>query len=655
MRIGVDYYPEHWPEERWPVDAQLMREANINVVRLAEFAWCKLEPQEEKYDFSWLDRALDILHKEGIQVVLGTPTATPPAWLHESYDIYPRDSRRNPLEFGTRLQRCLGHPIMRRYSRRITEKMAEHFADHPAVIGWQTDNEFEANLCYCEVCAARFRNWLRAKYGSLEELNKAWGTIFWSQEYTAWSQIPLPWHVRCGESHNPSLKLEYRRFASDTTVEFQREQIEIIRKHCPNHFITHNFMGLHDSMDYFDLGNDLDFVSWDNYPGGAWMQQSDMVSLPHSVMRGIKQKNFWIMEEQTHIIGWENMSRRPADGQSRMWAWQSVAHGADTVLFFRWRSCLYGTEQYWHGVINHDGDPRRRYREVQQFGKEMKTLSDELDGTTVKCEAGILNSYEQNWSMQIQPQTEHLGWWEQTRRLYNALYQQGVSADVVPIRCNLSQYKLVIVPGWYLLSEEDANLMQTYVQQGGTLLISPRTGVKNEVNACHAEPLPSLLQGMLGIEVDDYDPLGNTEYTIQIGDSEVKATGWADALITKGAETIGVWAHSQFSGEPAITRNRFGKGFAWYAGSIGQPDLYNALLPLILNDAEIKGDIPLVEGVDACWRSNDNARYLFLINTLGRETTAAIPAAMEAVLGNPAENGQTLLPPYGVGIYKQLK
>lgn len=652
MRVGVDYYPEHWEEERWRTDARLMREAGISVVRLAEFSWCKLEPEEGKYDFSWLDRALDVLYGEGIQAVLGTPTATPPAWLHQRYDIYPRDARRYPLGFGTRLQRCLNHPVMRRYSRLITEAMVGHYAQHPAVIGWQTDNEFEANLCYCDICADLFRQWLQRKYGSLEALNKAWGTIFWSQEYTNWSQIPLPWMARCGQAHNPSLWLDYRRFASESTVSFQREQVEIIRRLAPHHFITHNFMGLHDSVDYFALAKELDFVSWDNYPGGNW-KEAGHADLAHEVMRGIKGKNFWVMEQQSGIPGWDRIGRRPAPGQIRAWAWQAVAHGADAVVFFRWRSCLYGTEQYWHGILNHDGIPRRRYREVARFAEEMNGLNAELDGTTIRHQVAILNSYEQNWALQIQPQVDGLGWWDQVRRYHYSLKRLGVGVDVVPLDTDLSRYRLVIAPSWYIVTEGDAQRLTDYVQRGGILVLNPRTGVKNEHNVCRTEPLPALLTELAGVEVDDYDPLGNDENRVRLHTGEEFTTSvWADALILRGAEQIATYTRSIFSGEPAIARHRYGKGTVYTFGTFGEPALYDTLLGRMLDEAQVQRLLGIPSGVDACWREKEGVRYLLLVNLNGEEHTVPVPQKAEPLLGSAPQAGMVRLSPYEVGIYR---
>ena len=655
MRIGVDYYPEHWEESRWPVDAKLMREAGINLVRLAEFSWCKMEPQEGHYDFNWLDRALEVLGNAGIQAVLGTPTATPPAWLHERYpDIYPADPRRYRLGFGTRLQRCLNNPTMRRYAREITQKMAEHFAANPTVIGWQIDNEFEGNLCYCDICAAKFRDWLKAKYITLEALNRAWGTIFWSQEYSGWSQIPLPWEARCGRSHNPSLWLDYRRFASESTVGFAREQTEIIRRLAPGHLITHNFMCYHDSLDYYDLAKEMDLVALDNYPSGFWLNTND-TALAQDVTRGLKQKNFWVMEEQAGIAGWEKMGRRPAPGQIRAWAWQIVAHGADAVIFFRWRSCLYGTEQYWHGILNHDGEPRRRYREIARFGKELASLSSALDGSTVQNQVAILNSYEQNWALQIQPQADGLEWWKQIDRYYQAFLRLGIGVDVPPLTVDLSRYRLVVLPSWYILTPDDANRLAEYVRRGGTLIVNPRTGVKDERNTCRPEPLPSLLREVVGVEVDDYDPLGTAEDRIQFaGESggEYGVSVWADALISSGAETVATYSRSIFQGEPALTRNRYGEGVAYYCGTYGEPAFYQFFLKTVLAEVDLSGFIDLPEGVDYCKRRKDGMDYLFLVNRTAEPKVCRLPAIFSLVLGEKPDGDRLTLAGYGVGIYK---
>ncbi|HUX77658.1 MAG TPA: beta-galactosidase, partial [Anaerolineae bacterium] len=405
FHFGVDYFPEHWPEDRWPEDARLMAEAGFNVVRLAEFAWAKMEPQEEQYDFDWLDRAIAILASHDIRVVLGTPTASPPPWLMAQSPEFFRvreDGRR--VTFGNRREYCPNNPVYHEYTRRIVTHMAKHYANHPAVIGWQIDNEL-GGRCYCPICARAFQEWLRDRYGSLDALNQRWGTIFWSHTYTDWDQVPLP--LTTGGSPNPGLALDFLRFSSDSYVAVQQMQVEILRDKCPAHFVTHNFMGFgYDQIDYFDMARDLDFVAWDNYPRGFWDMRADVdpsqAALSCDTMRGLKRQNVWVMEQQAGPSGWETVSTAPRPGELRLWAYQSIAHGADGIVFFRWRTARFGTEEYWHGLLDHHGRPGRRYEEIKRMGGEIKKAGEQLHGSTVKPSVAMILSYDSRFAFQIQ-------------------------------------------------------------------------------------------------------------------------------------------------------------------------------------------------------------------------------------------------------------
>ena len=657
IRVGVAYYPEHWDESRWETDVDLMVDAGISVVRLAEFAWSRLEPSPGNFQFAWLERAIALFECAGIKIVLGTPTAAPPAWLHERYpDVYPADKRGYRLGFGTRLQRCLNHPAMRERSRAIVDAMAKHFAVSRAVIGWQTDNEFTGNLCYCPICHQSFHVWLKNKYESLDALNAAWGTVFWSHEYSAWEQIPLPWEAKCGDVHNPSLQLDYRRFQSDATLAFQQEQIDILRAQCPGHFITHNFMGTHASMDYVALAKPLDFVSWDNYPNTPWHVSETGASLSADVMRGLKQANVWVMEQQNGITGWDKMGRRPTDAQLRCWAWQAIAHGADTVMFFRWRSCRFGAEQFWHGMLNHDGKPRRRYRSVVRFTRELAQLAPVLNDTTLRSEVAILNSYDQHYALQIQPQAEGLAYWEQAGRYYHALRRQGINVDIVPLDADLARYRVVILPSWYLLTNSDAATLEHYVRRGGRLIVSPRTGVKNENNVCLDAPILGPLAKILGVEVDEYDALGAATCRISLDDrTTYEASVWADALLLDGADARAHYADGQFKGEAAVTKHACGLGEAWYFGTYGEPAFYDRMLTEILDAADVVREVVPPEGVEVCWREKSDARVLFVLNVTGAPKEVNLPATVTALLGNAPAAGRVTLGPFEVGIYSAAR
>lgn len=666
LLLGVDYYPEHWPEERWETDARLMREAGLTIVRLAEFAWCRLEPVEGCYDFGWLDDAIGVLARHGISVVLGTPTATPPAWMIERHrDILPLDSHQRVREFGTRLHRCLLNPKMREYSRSITRAMANHFGTNESVIGWQTDNEFEGNICYCDCCAEGFKEWLKARYGDLTSLNKAWGTVFWSQEYSAWSQVPLPLEARCGRlAHNPSLLLDYQRFASDTTVAFQKEQIDILRQVAPNQFITHNFMGMHSSMDYFDLAEDLDFISWDNYPGGGDTfdkPASSSNNLAHDCMRGLKgsSKPFWIMEQRSGPMGWNTMSPTTRPGEIRMWTWQSVAHGADAVVYFRWRSCLYGTEQYWHGVINHDGIARRRYREVAQIGREFASIGSRIDGTRTASKVAIVNSYDNIWAYDIQQQSFGLNYWLAPKSLYDAFRRQGTDVDIIPNGADFSQYKVVVALSQYLISPETAQRLEDYVRAGGILVTGYRSGVKDMNNACVDAPLPGVLRRCCGIEVEEYDAIGEGRsvcISTAWGSNHV-ASVWCDALNLEGAEVLAEYTEGFLAGVPAITVNALGSGKAYYLGT--QPD--GGFFTAFARHLAVEGGVPIYEGlpadVELASRHGDGRRLLFFINYNRHEVRIPIPRGAEVLMGadegnavEVSEDSSIALGPHGVAI-----
>ena len=348
--FGVDYYPEQWPEERWPEDARLMQAAHFNVVRLAEFAWSKMEPHPGSFDFDWLDRLLGILQARGIFAVLGTPTASPPPWLmtkHPGIFRMREDGRR--VTYGNRCGYCPNNPDYREHIQLIVTAMAKHFASHPAVIGWQIDNEM-GERCYCPECQSRFKDWLRLRYGSLENLNSAWGTNFWSHVYNDWEEIPVP--LSTGAAPNPGLALDFRRFVSDSFVDYQDLQVGILRATCLGHFITHNFMGFgYEGLDYFDLARSLDFVSWDNYPFGFWQNKfpgndPGRLALGHDAMRGLKQSNFWVMEQQAGPSGWETVSPTPSP-------WSVAFVGISVHRAWCRRSGLLSLADcpLWHGTV----------------------------------------------------------------------------------------------------------------------------------------------------------------------------------------------------------------------------------------------------------------------------------------------------------------
>ncbi len=627
MYYGVDYYPEHWPQERWPQDIRMMKEAHINVVRLAEFAWAVMEPKPGQYDFSWLDQAIDLFHESGIQVVLGTPTATPPKWLVETYpDIYMQDSHGAVRGFGSRRHYCYNNPDYRKLSAQIIAAMAERYSDHPGVMGWQTDNEFgchDTTRCFCPYCEKAFQDWLEAQYESIDALNRAWGTVFWSQTYSDWQEVILPKYTVVDTqapdafNHNPGLLLDFFRFSSDSSVAYQDVQLDVLRQHSSKP-ITHNYMGHFSQIDYFKLGKDLDFISWDNYPSNKWGTNSyQSVGMAHALMRGIKQKNYWVMEQQSGPCGWNTMGNTPEPGQLRLWAYQAMAHGGDGVVYFRWRACLFGTEQYWYGVLDHDGVPRRRYAEIQETGREFAQHAELFQGADVVAEAAILKSYDSLWSHQFQPHTPGFDYNALLYQYYRALADQHIPAHVTGLAADLTNYKLVVVPALNVMNPDIQNKLASYVEQGGTLVVTFRSGTRHWDNSMTEETLPGYFRNLAGITVAEFDVVKDGKTTGVRGlFGSGTASKWCDIIEAQTAEVVAAYGQHWYKGKPAITVNAVGRGQVFYVGCDLDDAGMDALLALIARRAGIQPllaqPIPGIEVVERV--AVDGQRFTIVLN-----------------------------------------
>ncbi len=662
FHFGVDYYPEQWPEERWPEDARLMAEAGINVVRLAEFAWSFMEPQPGCFDFDWLDRAIEILHGHDIQVILGTPTASAPPWVMAMFpDAYKVNEHGHRLTYGNRCEFCPTHAGYRERGRLVTSAMAKHYADHPAVIGWQIDNELNGR-CYCPACQTGFQAWLRHRYHTLEELNAAWGTAFWSHVYTEWSQIPVP--LETGGVPNPGLELDFRRFVSDTFTSFQQEQVDILRSDCPKHFVTHNFMGFgFDQINYYDLAKPLDFVTWDNYPRTGWNLASEadpaQIALGHDTTRGFKGKPFWVMEEQSGSGGWRTVGVNPRPGEMRLWTYQAIAHGADAILYFRWRTARFGTEQFWHGVLYHHGQPGRRYAELKTIGEELKRAGGQFVGAENRNRVAMLHSYDTRWAFQIQPNHNDFHYPALFTSYYKALHNRNIGVDIVPPGADLSRYRLVIAPALYILPAAAADSLRSFVQNGGMLIATARTGVKDEANAIVDRYLPGLLSDVCGVEVEDYDvqPADVTiplELTLPDQETQsAQARLWFDVLRTTTAGPAATYQSGYFSGTPAITLNHFGEGQAVYVGTLGDDTLHEAVLDWALKSADIHSALSAPAGVEVMERWQGDQRLLFLLNHTCETREVQIAQPHLDLLSGTTVKEIVKMPAYGVSVLQE--
>ena len=618
MYIGADYYPEHWPKERWATDARLMKEAGLNVVRLAEFSWIKLEPNEGEFDFSWLDEAIEVLGAQGVRVILCTPTATMPKWMYDGYpEVTAMDKNGVRLPFGNRQNNCFTSASYRFFSERITRRLAEHYAHNPHVIGWQLDNELWGPYCFCPSCESAFRDYLKAKYGTIDKLNEEYGTIFWSQSYREFGETHLPRH---GNS-SPSLDLDYKRFHSDHIVRFAKAQADIIREYCPHHFITHNMMGFSESVDYYRLGEQLDFVAYDYYYnfGGdsSWENRLDgyrygAASL--DFMRSVKHRNFWMMENSISSNGWETFGRELRPGELRRMTYQNIAHGVDGQMWFRWRSCRYGTEQYWHGIIGHDGLPLRRYRLVKELAEELHPLYEAIKGTTVQAKVGIVLDYDDRWAMSFQRNSAEFDHQKTVMLYHDALSKRGVNVEFLRSGESLDAYSLVILPAKYLLTEDYARQLESYVRKGGTLIVTYRSGVKNPANVPYEMTLPGYLRELTGVRVEEYEAVPSRyPYEIRMGDTVCRGAILCDWVLPETAQTLAVYTDPDLADYAALTVNQYGDGRAYYMG-IESAELVDRVVERVLKETAIPQFGPLPEGVEVSVRTGAGAAYVFVLN-----------------------------------------
>lgn len=663
MYFGACYYPEHWPEERWETDARLMKEAGLNAIRMAEFAWAKMEPQEGNYQFDWLKRAIRLFEGHGIQVMLGTPTAGPPKWLLDKHpDIYQKDKYGRIKGFGARRNYCFNSSVYYTYTEKIVTQMAQTFRHDPNVFSWQIDNEFgmiDTTRCYCEDCKRAFQRWLKTKYVTIDAVNEAWGTIFSSQTFTDWEQIHLP-HYAVHQNHNVGLELDYKRFASDSVKDYQKFQADLLRKLCPDHQITSNEMGVFNETNYYQLAEDLDICGLDIYPN---MRNADdrtsHTALQHDLTRGFKQQNYWVLEHQSGTPGGHVLAPTPRPGELRKWTYQSISHGADGIFYFRWRTLTYAIEEYWHGILQHHGEPGRKYDEVKQIGMEWAKLAPLLRHTKPVAKVAIVRCFDNEWAFEIQPHKDGYTYIEHLLAYYKYFHHRGIQVDVIAPTADFSSYELVILPHLMMADEPAITQLKRYVQEGGHALLDFRAGAKKSNNQMEESKLPGIYRDLLGIEIEDYGIL-NAEIINKLRThhekNEFLARHWYDVIEIKGAEVLAEFTQDYIQGQPAVTCNKYGQGLAYYFGTEPDEQGMEHFLERICKKAGLKPLLPdLPEGMEASARSKIDEdgkplTLLFLINHTSHEQSLTLTENFHDVFYDMDISGCISLEAYGVAV-----
>jgi len=619
VRVGVDYYPEHWDKSLWAADADLMKRTGVKLVRMAEFAWCRLEPRDGVFDFSWLDEAVALFADRGIDVVLCTPVSCPPLWLYEKHpEIVHVEKDGTPTRLGIRSHRCVTNPVFLQYADRITIEMAKHYAGNAAVVGWQIDNELEAYFCYCGHCIDRYRTWLQEKYGCLENLNRAYGNVVWSGEYSSWAQVTPPFGTLPHAWQNPAYMLDYYRFCSDNVIDFSNRQAAQLRQYCPGRPVTTNVWFCEHMPDFYKQFDGLDFISYDNYP--ATRLPSDPESCySHAfhldMMRGVKRQPFWIMEQLSGGKGcWAPMEKPPLPGMIRGYALQAFAHGADTVVHFRWRTANIGAEMHWHGLLDHSNVPGRRFREFADMCIEANAL-EKLQGTEIKADVAILFAFDNEYAFRIQPQTDGYYYMEQLQRLHRAFMGLGLNVDIIGQHEKLDGYRIVCAPEMYVTDAGVVERLNEFAMKGGTVILTTRSGVKDPNNNALMTLLPGPYQEMAGVHAVEYAPIGWEAVSVLFGDgTELQAKQWCDILETDTAEVLASYNGDYYCGAPAITRNACGQGQVYYIGTVGTQPVYDRVAGM----AAEKAALPVVAGlpprVEIVTRTGREASAKFIFN-----------------------------------------
>lgn len=636
MKLGVCYYPEHWHRERWLTDAQQMREAGISIVRIAEFAWALMEPSQGEYDWAWLDEAIEILIAEDHEIVLCTPTAAPPAWLIQAHpDILPVDEDGRRLRFGSRRHYCPNNPTFQHHTENIVRAMAQRYGNHPSVIGWQIDNEFACYIprCYCDICTEKFRDWLKEKYESIENINEAWGTNFWSQNYSDWAQVEPP-NLTVAEP-NPSHMLDYNRFYSDVWVAYQQVQISNLKSLISNsQFITHNIIADLNEIDYYDLAKNLDFISWDSYPTGYAEMGGDNLYFPgekrpeysydlgdpmitgffHSLTRGLKQAPFWIMEHQTGMVNWSRTNTGVRSGALRLWTWQALASGAEAVVYFRWGASRFGLEQHHSGLRKHDGGPDVGYHDLL-FMKSERERMEIISEEPLKASIAMLVDYDDLWAINHQPHREGFNYFRYLFVFYRACQRLGLNVDLVSQEADWSRYTVLLAPTAHLGSEKLTQRLNDFAQQGGAVMLGVRSGFKTSSNVVTDQPLPGVYKEIVGAKVTQWHALpSGVSYPLQ---SEIPGTGetvtfWAESLVLESnTKALASYSSEPFMGQAAITQNQIGEGNICYYGFYPSLDQASAFLKYLVSQHEIETPEELPEGLIVIQRGNRTLLFNF--------------------------------------------
>lgn len=661
---GGDYNPEQWPEEVWEEDMRLLHKAGIDIVTLNVFSWAALQPNETTYDFTRLDKIMKLVKENDLKVCMATSTGAHPAWMAKKYpDILRVEFNGIKRKFGGRHNSCPSSPTYQKYAVKLTEKLATRYGAYDNIVAWHVSNEFGGE-CYCENCEKAFQVWLQEKYGTLEKLNTAWNTAFWGHTFYEWDEIVVPdmrsEHFAYDRTMFQGISLDYRRFQSDAMLHCYELERDVIKKILPEAAVTTNLMGFYKPLDYFKWAKSMDFVSWDNYPSNE--DSYAKIAMSHDLMRGIKGgEPFALMEQTPSVTNWlpYNALKRP--GVMRLWSYQAVAHGADTVMFFQMRRTVGACEKYHGAVIDHAGHENTRvFREIAALGEELAQIGKRTMGMRTASKIGLVFDWDNWWSVEYSagPSCE-LRYRDEIGRYYETLRRMNYDVDIISPEDDLEQYKIVIAPVLYMVKGDTDEKIRRFVKEGGTFLTTFFSGYVQENDLVTLGGYPGKLRDILGIWVEEEDALPeDVQNEFSYKGQKYPAKLLCDLIHLEGAKQLDDDGYGTdfYQGMPVITCNSYGKGKAIYVATASDEDFYRSFLQDICTEKEVFPVLEVPAGVEVTSRENDSERAYFLLNHEKEEKTIQLPfKTVDLITGEELEAGELILKAKDVKILTQVK
>lgn len=620
---GGDYNPEQWPEEVWEEDMRMLKLAHIDIVTLNVFSWAMLQPDEDTYDFTKLDKIMNLVRENGMKVFMATSTGAHPAWMARKYpDVLRTMHNGARRKYGRRHNSCPNSPTYRKYAAALVEKLAQRYANYDNIVAWHVCNEY-GGMCYCDNCEKAFREWLKEKYGTIEELNRVWNMNFWSHTMYDWDDVVVPsllteeFEKDGTRTTFQGISLDYARFNSDSMLACYNMEKEILNKYTPDIPVTTNFMGMYKPLDYQKWSKSLDFAGWDNYP--EYNDEPSDIAMRHDLMRGLKQgKPFALLEQTPSVNNWHDICKLKRPGVMRLWSYQAVAHGADTVMFFQMRRSLGACEKFHGAVIDHVGHEHTRvFREIAEMGEELENKIGDLTlGSRMDSKIAIVFDWDNWWASEFSAgPSKFINYCKEVKQYYKALYSMHHSVDFVSVEDDLSGYKLVIAPLLYMCKDGYDEKIRNYVEQGGTFITTYFSGYVDEHDLVVTGGYPGKLRDILGVWVEEIDAVPAEESnSFFYRGKQYPATLACDLMHLEGAEELSSYDSDFYMGMPVLTKNVKGRGLAYYVGTRSSEEFYVAFLKDICEEMKIKAVVDAPAGVEATLRKSAKGEFLFLLN-----------------------------------------